>query len=85
MAKKKEQSISTSQLIERLKNIAEAEVTEIIHELFKDRNNRFNAVIIKVLDHEGTSSDVKEARRKKLEKIMNDNFDKYDDVFKALA
>lgn len=58
----------------------------IIREILKEDVNLFKDIIKEILVENQVISDENQAtRRAKLEKMISDDFDKYDDTFKALA
>lgn len=58
----------------------------LIKEILKEDINLFKDVIKEILiENQVIVSKEQEERRKRLEKMIADDFDKYDEVFKALA
>ncbi|MFK7809686.1 MAG: hypothetical protein AB8F74_17910 [Saprospiraceae bacterium] len=58
----------------------------LLKEIVTEDISLFKKVLKEILqENQIISSKEQEDRRKKLERLINDDFDKYDDVFKALA
>jgi len=69
-----------------LENIKKEELKILIKEIIKEDRNFFKEIIKEILiENQVIVSDEQAARRKKLEAMINEDFDKYNDVFKALA
>ena len=69
-----------------LENIKKEELKILIKEIIKEDRNLFKEIIKEILiENQIIISSEQAARKKKLEAMINEDFDKYDDVFKALA
>ena len=63
-----------------------SELKILLKEIIREDSNLLKDVIKEILiENQIIVSDEQAARRKKLETMINEDFDKYDDVFKALA
>lgn len=57
-----------------------------IKEILKEDIGLFKEVIKEILvEHQVIANNEQDKRRKQLEKLIDSDFDKYDEVFKALA
>ena len=69
-----------------LGNLEKTELKILLKEILREDASLFKDVIKEILiENQVIVSDDQAARRKKLEAMINEDFDKYDDVFKALA
>ena len=69
-----------------LGNLERTELKILLKEILREDASLFKDVIKEILiENQVIVSDNQAARRKKLEAMINEDFDKYDDVFKALA
>lgn len=69
-----------------VKNIDKNLLKEIIKEIIKEDISLFKETIKEILvEHKVIVSEQQAERRKRLEKLIDDDFKKYDEVFKALA
>jgi hypothetical protein len=69
-----------------LENIDRAELKSLIKEVLQEDITLFKDVIEEILlENQVIVSKEQAERRQKLEKMIHEDFEKYDDVFKALA
>lgn len=69
-----------------LGNIDRIALKSIIKEILKEDITLFKDVLKEILiENQVITSQEQENRRKLLEKMISDDFDKYDDTFRALA
>jgi hypothetical protein len=67
-------------------NIDRRELKAIVKEIMMEDMDLFKETIKEILaEHQIITTEDQAERRKKLEKMIDDDFDKYDEVFKALA
>lgn len=67
-------------------NIDKSVLKSIIREIIKEDISLFKDTIKEILlENQIIVSNEQKERRERLEKLINDDFKKYDDVFKALA
>ncbi len=67
-------------------NIDRRELKAIVKEIMMEDMDLFKETIKEILaEHQIITTEDQAKRRKKLEKMIDDDFDKYDEVFKALA
>lgn len=58
----------------------------VLEEMLQEKNSLLKEVIKEILvENQVIVSDEQAARRKRLEAIIEDDFEKYDEVFRALA
>lgn len=68
------------------KNIDKATLKLALQELIKEDKNLFKEIITEILvENQVITSNKQEKRRKKIEQLLDLDFDEYDEVFKALA
>ena len=69
-----------------MEKIDKATIKAIIKEVIKEDFSLFKEAVKEILiENQVISSQEEEGRRKKLEKMIKDDFDKYDEVFRALS
>jgi len=69
-----------------IENIDRDSLKLLIKEILKEDISLFKEAIKELLiENQIITSETNENRRKRLEKFIEQDFDKYDDVFKALA
>ena len=69
-----------------LGNLDRKALKSVIKEILKEDVSLFKEALRELLvENQVIASSEQNNRRKRLEKMVNDDFDKYDDVFKALA
>ena len=69
-----------------IKNLNRAELKAIVKEIMMEDMNLFKETIKEILiEHQVIVTEEQAKRREKLEKMINEDFDKYDEVFKALS
>jgi len=69
-----------------VKNIDKSVLKAIIREIIKEDISLFKDTIKEILvENQIIVSSEQKERRERLEKLINDDFKKYDEVFKALA
>lgn len=69
-----------------VQNIDKSVLKSIIREILKEDMSLFKDIIKEVLmENQVIVSKEQKERRGKLEKLIDDDFEKYDEVFKALA
>lgn len=69
-----------------LEKIDRAELKSLIKEVLQEDITLFKDVIAEILiENQIIISEEQAERRQKLEKMIHDDFEKYDDVFRALA
>ncbi len=69
-----------------MEHIDRMELKTIIREILKEDISLFKDVIREILAENQIITTTEQAeRRKKLERLIDEDFDKYDEVFKALA
>lgn len=67
-------------------NLDRSQLKNIIREILKEDISLFKEVIKEILiDNHIITTDEQQQRRARLEKLIDEDFDKYDDVFKSLA
>ena len=67
-------------------NIDRGELKAIVKEIMMEDMDLFKETIKEILaEHQIITTEDQAERRKKLEKMIDDDFDKYDEVFQALA
>ena len=66
--------------------IDKSQLKSAIKEILTEDPSLFKSVVREILmDHQVIVSEVQAERRAKLEKMIDEDFDQYDDVFKSLA
>jgi len=69
-----------------LNNVDKLTLKAIVKEILLEDSSIFKDIIKEILtENQVITSTEQESRRKKLEKFIDEGFDKYDEVFKALA
>ena len=69
-----------------LNNVDKLTLKAIVKEVLLEDSSIFKDIIKEILtENQVITSKEQESRRKKLEKLIDEDFDKYDEVFKALA
>jgi len=69
-----------------LGNVDRSTLKSVIKEILKEDITLFKEVIREILtENQVITSKDKDKKRKMLEMMINENFNKYEDVFKALA
>ena len=69
-----------------LKKVDRITLKSIVKEILKEDVTLFKEVIREILtENQIITSDKEEERRQRLIKMISDDFDKYEDTFKALA
>ncbi len=69
-----------------LNKIDRATLKEVIKEIIAEDATLLKEVVKELLvENQIIVADEQDTRRKKIEQLINEDFDKYDDVFKALA
>jgi len=67
-------------------NLDRNQLKSIIREILKEDIGLFKDIIKEILiDNQVITTDEQQQRRARLEKLIDEDFDKYDDVFKSLA
>ena len=68
------------------KDIDRNQLKSVIKEILAEEPSLFKSVIQEILvDHQVIGPDAQAERRAKLERMIDKDFDQYDDVFKSLA
>ena len=68
------------------KDIDKSQLKSVIKEILIEDPSLFKSVVREILvDHQVIGPKAKAERRAKLERIIDEDFDRYDDVFKSLA
>lgn len=69
-----------------MKNLNRAELKAIVKEIMMEDMNLFKETIKEILiEYQIIITKQQANRRERLERMINEDFDKYDEVFKALA